>query len=242
MSKVTKILLVEDDHRLATLIAEFLAKQLFEVKVISRGDTVADYVRNNTIDLILLDIMLPGMNGLDVCKVIREFYHGPIIMITALGESLDEILGLELGADDYVIKPIEPRVLLARVRAQLRRFTQPLNSLQNATIHTEESTNLIFGQLTIAPASRTVTLYEQDIPMTTAEFDVLLLLAKDAGKVLSRDQLLLGLKGIDFDGVDRTIDIHISRLRRKLDDDLDIPNRIKTLRSKGYLFNSHGWD
>ncbi|CNK97614.1 response regulator [Yersinia mollaretii] len=241
MSKVTKILLVEDDHRLATLIAEFLAKQLFQVKVISRGDTAVEYVRNNSLDLILLDIMLPGMNGLDVCKVIREFYNGPIIMITALGESLDEILGLELGADDYIIKPIEPRVLLARVRAQLRRFNQPVSSIQNSTINTEESTKLEFGQLTIIPTSRTVTLYEQEIPMTTAEFDVLLLLAKDAGKVLSRDELLLGLKGIDFDGVDRTIDIHISRLRRKLDDDLDTPSRIKTLRGKGYLFNGNGW-
>ncbi|CNJ22166.1 response regulator [Yersinia mollaretii] len=241
MSKVTKILLVEDDHRLATLIAEFLAKQLFQVKVISRGDTAVEYVRNNSLDLILLDIMLPGMNGLDVCKVIREFYNGPIIMITALGESLDEILGLELGADDYIIKPIEPRVLLARVRAQLRRFNQPVSNLQNSTINTEESTKLEFGQLTIIPTSRTVTLYEQEIPMTTAEFDVLLLLAKDAGKVLSRDELLLGLKGIDFDGVDRTIDIHISRLRRKLDDDLDTPSRIKTLRGKGYLFNGNGW-
>lgn len=238
MTKPTTILLVEDDTRLAALTADFLKRQMFDVTIEGNGTAAIAYIEKHQPDLILLDIMLPGTSGMDVCKVVRPFYSGPIIMLTAMGESLDQVLGLELGADDYIIKPIEPRVLLARVRAQLRRVNQTAQQTKD-----ERQNNILtFGQLAINPDSRTVTLYDQQVPMTTAEFDVLLLLASEPGKVLTRDTLLLALKGIDFDGLDRTIDIHISRLRRKLDDDVDSPQKIKTIRGKGYMLNRDGWN
>jgi DNA-binding response OmpR family regulator len=237
MAKSTTILLVEDDSRLATLTADFLTRQMFDVTIEGNGTAAIAYIEKHQPDLVLLDIMLPGASGMDVCKAVRPFYSGPIIMLTAMGESLDQVLGLELGADDYIIKPIEPRVLLARVRAQLRRVNQPAQPKDD-----RQNSTLTFGQLSINPDSRTVTLYDQQIPMTTAEFDVLWLLASEPGKVLTRDMLLLALKGIDFDGLDRTIDIHISRLRRKLDDDVDSPQKIKTVRGKGYLLNRDGWN
>ncbi|WP_411704735.1 winged helix-turn-helix domain-containing protein [Edaphovirga cremea] len=237
MAKSTTILLVEDDTRLATLTADFLTRQMFDVTIEGNGTAAIAYIEKHQPDLVLLDIMLPGASGMDVCKAVRPFYSGPIIMLTAMGESLDQVLGLELGADDYIIKPIEPRVLLARVRAQLRRVNQPAQPKDD-----RQNSTLTFGQLSINPDSRTVTLYDQQIPMTTAEFDVLWLLASEPGKVLTRDMLLLALKGIDFDGLDRTIDIHISRLRRKLDDDVDSPQKIKTVRGKGYLLNRDGWN
>ncbi|WP_211317696.1 winged helix-turn-helix domain-containing protein [Edaphovirga cremea] len=237
MAKSTTILLVEDDTRLATLTADFLTRQMFDVTIEGNGIAAIAYIEKHQPDLVLLDIMLPGASGMDVCKAVRPFYSGPIIMLTAMGESLDQVLGLELGADDYIIKPIEPRVLLARVRAQLRRVNQPAQPKDD-----RQNSTLTFGQLSINPDSRTVTLYDQQIPMTTAEFDVLWLLASEPGKVLTRDMLLLALKGIDFDGLDRTIDIHISRLRRKLDDDVDSPQKIKTVRGKGYLLNRDGWN
>jgi two-component system OmpR family response regulator/two-component system response regulator RstA len=237
MNERKTIVLVEDDKPLATLISDFLRNHMFNVTVIGDGESAVAYILRHHPDLVLLDIMLPIKNGMDVCKELRGLYHGPIIMLTALGESLDQILGLELGADDYIIKPVEPRVLLARIRAQLRRVSKPI------VVENKEPANpaLELGKLVIIPSSRTVFLYQQEIPMTTAEFDLLLLLAKDAGKVLTRDQLLMALKGIDFDGLDRTIDIHISRLRRKLDDNTETPKKIKTIRGKGYLLNRDGW-
>lgn len=237
MNEKKIIVLVEDDTGLATLIREFLINHMFDVIVVNDGNSAVSRIQQINPHLVLLDIMLPGKNGMDICKEIREFYHGSVIMLTALGDSLDQVLGLELGADDYIVKPIEPRVLLARIRAQLRRVNKPAE-VENKPAN---SPALDLGQLVISPDSRTVLLYRQEVPMTTAEFDLLLLLAKEAGKVLTRDQLLMALKGIDFDGVDRTIDIHISRLRRKLDDNTEHPNKIKTVRGKGYLLNRDGW-
>jgi two-component system OmpR family response regulator/two-component system response regulator RstA len=238
MNERKTIVLVEDDKPLATLISDFLRNHMFDVTVIGDGESAVTHILQHHPDLVLLDIMLPGKSGMDICKELGGLYHGPIIMLTALGESLDQILGLELGADDYIIKPVEPRVLLARIRAQLRRVSKPV------VAEKKEPANpaLELGQLVIMPSSRTVFLYQQEIPMTTAEFDLLLLLAKDAGNVLTRDQLLMALKGIDFDGLDRTIDIHISRLRRKLDDNTENPKKIKTIRGKGYLLNRDGWN
>ncbi|WMT16049.1 winged helix-turn-helix domain-containing protein [Serratia fonticola] len=234
MNEKKAIVLVEDDKSLAALISGFLRDHMFEVIFFGDGESAIVHIQQNQPHLVLLDIMLPGKSGMDVCQELRSFYHGPIIMLTALGDNLDQILGLELGADDYIIKPVEPRVLLARIRAQLRRTNKPAE-VKN------DNPAMEFGQLIILPDSRTVSLYQQEIPMTTAEFDLLLLLAKDAGKVLTRDQLLMALKGIDFDGLDRTIDIHISRLRRKLDDNTEHPIKIKTIRGKGYLLNRDGW-
>jgi two-component system OmpR family response regulator/two-component system response regulator RstA len=157
-----------------------------------------------------------------------------ILMLTARDEDFDQILGLELGADDYIAKPVQPRVLLARIKALLRRLPTP------GEIDAGDSQ--VFGQFRISQATRTATLNSQSIDLTTAEFDLLWLLASHAGNVLSRDDLLQELRGIGFDGLDRSIDARISRLRKKLNDDPENPTRIKTVRGKGYLFSKHDWN
>ena len=232
-----RILLVEDDDRLAELTAEYLRKNDFEVAIESRGDTAEARILAERPDLVVLDIMLPGQDGFSVCRAIRPKYDGIILMLTARDEDIDQILGLELGADDYITKPVPPRVLLARIKALLRR----------AGTGTEEGgdgaamESLTFGNFSISQHTRSATLAGDAIDLTTAEFDLLWLLAKHAGAILSRDDLLQQLRGIGFDGLDRSIDARISRLRKKLNDDPENPTRIKTVRGKGYLFSRHDW-
>jgi two-component system OmpR family response regulator/two-component system response regulator RstA len=179
--------------------------------------------------------MLPGKDGFEVCRAVRSQYRGVILMLTARDEDFDQILGLEMGADDYIAKPVQPRVLLARIKALLRRL--PPRRGANG-----ESDNMVFGQFKISQATRTASLSGHTIDLTTAEFDLLWLLASHAGNVLSRDDLLQELRGIGFDGLDRSIDARISRLRKKLNDDPENPTRIKTVRGKGYLFSKHDWN
>jgi two-component system OmpR family response regulator/two-component system response regulator RstA len=181
-------------------------------------------------DLVVLDLMLPVKNGFDVCREVRAFYPRPILMITAGTEEADEVLGLELGADDYLSKPIRPRLLLARIKALLRRGNEK-DVLRTRT----------FGRFRIDSRSRTVTIAGTVIAMTGNEFDVLWLLASHAGEVISRDDLVTRLRGIDYDGFDRSIDIRISRIRRKLEDDPEQPVKIKTVRGRGYLFAGDVW-
>ncbi len=230
-----KILLVEDDTRLAALTAEYLRKNNFDVDVEENGNTAAERILKESPDLVILDVMLPGKDGFEVCKTVREKYPGIILMLTARDEDYDQILGLELGADDYIAKPVPPRVLLARVKALLRR---------NHTAGTSNSAAEIleFGAFKISQQTRNTVLHNDPISLTTAEFDLLWLLATHAGNVLSRDDLLQELRGIGFDGLDRSIDARISRLRRKLGDDPENPKRIKTVRGKGYLFSKNDWD
>ena len=230
------ILLIEDDQRLANLTAEYLRKNDFEVGIEERGDTAESRILNENPDLVILDIMLPGKDGFEVCRGVRSRYKGVILMLTARDEDLDQILGLELGADDYIAKPVQPRLLLARIKALLRRAptTQDRDS-ENA------DGELAFGSFRISQATRSTHLGSESIELTTAEFDLLWLLASHAGSVLSRDDLLQQLRGIGFDGLDRSIDARISRLRRKLGDDPENPTRIKTVRGKGYLFSKHDW-
>ena len=231
-----RILLIEDDQRLANLTAEYLRKNDFEVGIEERGDTAESRILNENPDLVILDIMLPGKDGFEVCRGVRSRYKGVILMLTARDEDLDQILGLELGADDYIAKPVQPRLLLARIKALLRRAptTQDSDS-ENA------DGELAFGSFRISQATRSTHLGRESIELTTAEFDLLWLLASHAGSVLSRDDLLQQLRGIGFDGLDRSIDARISRLRRKLGDDPENPTRIKTVRGKGYLFSKHDW-
>jgi two-component system OmpR family response regulator/two-component system response regulator RstA len=232
----TRILLVEDDDRLAKLTAEYLQKNEFEVAIEARGDTAEARILADDPDLVILDIMLPGKDGFEVCRSVRARYKGVILMLTARDEDLDQILGLELGADDYLSKPVQPRLLLARIKALLRR-TPALAGGQDGNAVAE----LSFGSFRISQAMRSVMLGGETIDLTTAEFDLLWLLALHAGSVLSRDDLLQQLRGIGFDGLDRSIDARISRLRRKLSDDPENPTRIKTVRGKGYLFSKHDW-
>ena len=233
----TRILLVEDDERLAKLTAEYLRKNEFEVTIEGRGDTAEARILKEDPDLVILDVMLPGKDGFEVCRAVRQQYKGVILMLTARDEDLDQILGLELGADDYIAKPVQPRLLLARIKALLRRAPGSGESGPSA----DETDELEFGNFRISQATRNAHLGEDIIDLTTAEFDLLWLLARHAGNILSRDDLLQQLRGIGFDGLDRSIDARISRLRRKLGDDPENPTRIKTVRGKGYLFSKHDW-
>jgi DNA-binding response OmpR family regulator len=230
------ILLVEDDIRLSALIVEYLEQNAFKVETEFRGDTAVQRIINLQPDLVVLDLMLPGLDGFEVCKQARSNFTGPILMLTAKDEDIDQVVGLEIGADDYVVKPTQPRLLLARIRALLRR------TLQTSEQH-PDSTNstLDFGTLKIINSSRSVLLNETPLQLTTVEYDLLLLLATHAGEVLSRDQISESLTGIEYNGLDRSIDIRISRLRKLLKDDSSKPKGIKTVRGQGYLFVAEGW-
>lgn len=226
------ILLVEDDLSLAEWVIQYLQGHDFIVHHIARGDHIVASVKQQAPELIILDVMLPYRNGFEVCRELRGFYTNPILMLTACGEEADEVLGLELGANDYLTKPVKPRVLLARIKALLRRDS--FESLPEGKLR--------FGKLRILRDAKAVFYGEQSVPVTAHEFDVLWLLASNAGQVISRDALVTQLRGIEYDGFDRSIDIRISRLRKKLHDDPEQPYRIKTIWSKGYLFSPEVWE
>lgn len=228
---------MEDDPRLASLVHDYLEQHGFEVGVEERGDTAAARILAEQPDLLVLDLMLPGRDGLEICQEIRGAYHGPVLILTAREDEVDEVAGLELGADDYVKKPVEPRVLLARVRALLRRSrgTAPESPDPGG------DGRLVFGSLRIETGSRSVFLDGEEIELTTTEFDLLHLLAARAGEVVERDWLYRELRGIDYDGVDRSVDIAVSRLRKKLEPDPSHPRGIRTVWSRGYLFAADAW-
>lgn len=236
MNDKKHILLVEDDRRLVGLIRDYLEQQAFEVSIVERGDIAVPLIIECQPDLVVLDIMLPGKDGLSVCKEVRHLYDGPILMLTAREKDSDEIEGLEIGADDYVKKPIEPRVLLARIRALLRRFS---SSVQ-ANVATTD-TIIEFGALRICLSSRRVMLGDEQIELTSAEYDLLLILAQSAGTTLDREHLFKTLRGVAYDGLDRTMDVSVSRLRKKLGDSSTRPFRIKTVWGQGYLFVPDAW-
>ena len=231
---VKKILLVEDDRQLSDLVTDFLTSEGYHVKQEFRGDTVAKRVDLFTPDLIILDIMLPGKDGFAVCRDLRPSFSGPILMLTAKGTDFDQVLGLEIGADDYVIKPVEPRVLLARVTALLRRGKLPNQS--------QEVGEVSHGDLHINRASRKVTLKDENVDLTSQEFDLLWLLASKAGEVQNRDYIYKAVVGREYDGLDRSVDVRVSRLRKKLFDDTETPFRIKTIWGQGYLFVPDAWE
>lgn len=230
-----RVLLVEDDVRLAKLISEYLSEYEFTVSVIHRGDTALEFFKQVQPDIVVLDLMLPGLDGMVVCHQINEISNVPILILTARQDAFDEVSGLEQGADDYVNKPIQPRVLLARLRALLRRSSKGAPVQAQA----EPSDELIFGELTISKTSRQVYWHGQLVDLSASEYKLLITLAEAAGKVLSRDELLKKMRGIEFDGLDRSIDNNISRLRRKFDDDSS--EKIKTVWGEGYLFNPSAW-
>jgi two-component system OmpR family response regulator len=229
------ILLVEDDTALAELIASYLERNGYSVNVIGRGDQVRERARLTPPDLVILDLMLPGLDGLQVCRLLRaDSASLPILMLTARDDSHDQVLGLEMGADDYVTKPCEPRVLLARVRTLLRRssLAEPLAA----------NDRILMGNLCIDLSERTVTWRGQPVEMSSGEYNLLVVLARHAGEVLSRDQILQRLRGIEFNGTDRSVDVAISKLRRKFDDNAGEARKIKTVWGKGYLFSRSEWE
>lgn len=226
-----RILIVEDDQRLADLTREYLEGNGLQVAIESDGGQAVARILKERPDLVVLDLMLPGEDGLSICRKLRGRYEGPILMLTARTDDMDQVLGLELGADDYVCKPVRPRVLLARIRALLRRS----ETVVEATV-VENQRRLEFGPLVIDNAMREAWLNERSIELTSAEFDLLWLLAVNAGRILSREEIFNSLRGIEYDGQDRSIDVRISRIRPKIGDDPMHPRLIKTVRSKGYLF------
>jgi DNA-binding response OmpR family regulator len=232
MSQNNLILLVEDDRRLAQLVKDFLESNDFQVAIEENGNRVIRQAQNLNPALIILDLMLPGKDGLTLCKELRPQFKGPILMLTARDSDLDQVLGLEYGADDYVIKPAEPRVLLARIRALMRRYYQNDPREQEA---------LVFGQLCIQPTARKVVLAGEDVVLSSHEYDLLLSLAAQAGQILSREFLFNHIYNREYDGLDRTIDVRISQLRKKLNDNPENPTRIKTIWGKGYLFIADAW-
>lgn len=230
-----RILLVEDDISLAQWFEDYLSEHGFSVSVVARGDQAINAIKDQSPDLVVLDVMLPGCSGFDVCRDVRSFYYSPILMMTARDQEMDEVLGLELGADDYLSKPVKPRVLLARIEALLRRQTRAEVQL------TASSNDLNFGALTLDERSRSVTLNGTEIELSTSEFNLLLLLAKQAGTPVARTDIVSELRGIEYDGFDRSTDVIVSRLRKKLGDDVSSPYRIKTVWGKGYLFVPGAW-
>jgi two-component system OmpR family response regulator/two-component system response regulator RstA len=229
MDKI-RILLVEDDASLADWISVYLTSHNYVVDHVEDGLLAVKKIKKDNPDLVLLDVMLPNKNGFDICKEVLSYYHNPILMLTACNDESDEILGLELGATDFIGKPVRPKVLLARIKALLRREQQmPASSM------------LTFDQLQLDFNNKSVFLAQQSITVTVTEFDLLWCLAKSAGTIVSRETLLQNRRGIEYDGFDRSIDIAISRLRKKLGDIHNPPEKIKTIRAKGYLFAANAW-
>lgn len=223
MCNGNKLLIVEDDEALASLLREYLQRHGFIVSLLYKGSSVVETVLEIKPDLVILDLMLPDASGLDICRELRSSWRGPVLMLTAMKDDADIVVGLEVGADDYVGKPVTPRVLLARIRALLRRGSA------------DASAEIIRrGNLHINVPSREVTLRGNPVDLTTTEFDLLVLLARRAGRVQERSQLVEELRGIDFHSFDRTVDVIISRLRRKLEDPSS-GELIKTVRGVGYL-------
>lgn len=221
------ILIVEDDQELATLTRDFLNQFEFECQIEGNGANAIELILSSQPDLVLLDIMLPEVDGLQICQQIKQQYNGKIIMLTARTDTIDQVLGLELGADDYVSKPVEPRLLLARARAVLRRESQ-------APAAVEEIQR--FNDITINRHKREVTKSGQVVELSNPEYDLFEFMTQNSGVVLSRDQIFKCLRGVEYDGLNRQVDIHVSSLRAKLEQDPTSPNLIKTVRSKGYLF------
>jgi len=221
---MTQILIVEDDTKIAHLLKRFLNSENFDAEIIEDGRRAVDFIRQHNPALVLLDLMLPGMDGIDVCKTIRPAYQGPILMLTASGEEAHELMALNTGIDDFVSKPVRLPILLARINALLRR-----------TGGNSEPDQITIQDLVLNKGSRAVKRQDQILPLNESEFELLWLLALQEGEVVSREFLFQQLLGREYDGLDRSIDMKISNLRKKLDDTESPPRYIRTLRNRGYI-------
>jgi DNA-binding response OmpR family regulator len=219
------VLLVDDDPRLAALLREFLEARSFSVLVAGDGSAGLVRLRSESPDIVILDVMLPGKDGFGICKEIRSFSNVPIIMLTARGDETDRIVGLELGADDYLPKPFSPHELLARMRAVLRRGSLP----------TGDEPAIVAAGIRLDPARREVEVDGAAVVLTTTEFDILRVLLASAGRVVPRERLMELARGPDFASFERSVDVHVSHLRRKIGDDPRAPTRLKTVRGIGYM-------
>jgi len=220
-----RILMIDDDSRLAGMVSDYLGGAGFRVTVAGTAQSGEALLRREAFDAVILDLMLPDADGLDLCRRLRGTTDVPILMLTARGEPMDRVVGLEIGADDYLAKPFEPRELQARLRAILRR---------KGTV--AQSDTLRFGRLEVDKGARLVRVDGEERPITSYQFALLLALAERAGRVLSRDALMDLLKGEKLEAFDRSVDVHVSRIRAAIEDDPRKPRRILTVRGAGYVF------
>ncbi len=226
--RMTRLLMIDDDEKLVALMREYLESHGFEVAAAHDGNAGVEAALSTKPALVILDLMLPGIDGLEVCRRVRQSSRVPILMLTARGDETDRVVGLEMGADDYLPKPFSTRELLARIRAILRR--------SDGEADKETPSIVRAGPLVVDIGSRAVTVRGQPVDLTTAEFDLLHALASSAGRVLSRDQLLQRVHGEDWAAYDRSVDVHISRIRQKIEQDPRRPELLKTIRGVGYQF------
>ncbi len=224
------ILVIDDDPGLSELVGEYLTARGFRVALSPDGSAGLERLRAGGIDLIILDVMMPGMDGFEVCREIRKLGAIPVIMLTARGDEMDRIVGLEMGADDYLPKPFNPRELLARIKAVLRRAAAPR----------ETDSAITAVGIRIDPARREATVDGDELVLTTTEFEILRVLVASAGRVIPREKLMELARGAEWATYDRSVDVHISHLRRKLGDDPRRPRRIKTVRGVGYIVPRDG--
>lgn len=222
-----EVLIVDDDTRLSAMVSDYLTGNGFSVRTAPNALAGLDEIRRRPPDAVVLDVMMPDLDGFETCRRIRAESDVPVLMLTAKGEETDRIVGLEIGADDYLPKPFNPRELLARLRAILRRSAAPRRA---------EARPLRFGRLEIDPGARSVRLDGEERTLTSRQFDLLLVLAENAGRTLTRDQIMDRLKGTELEAFDRSIDVHISRIRAAIEDDPRHPRRIVTVRGTGYVF------
>lgn len=235
MSANTPLLMIEDDSRLAQMMVDYLGQSGYAVAHAVSGESGLEQLPLVMPELVMLDLMMPGIDGLEVCRRIRalpgQLGRVPVIMLTAKGDPMDRIVGLEIGADDYLPKPFEPRELLARIRAVLRRRGDG-----GATSITRSTPVLRFGSLEIDRDARMVQVGERLCELTSYQFDLLVAMAERAGRVLTRDQIMEAVRGRELDAFDRSIDVHIGRIRQAIEEDSKEPKRILTVRGVGYVF------
>ncbi len=224
----TRLLIVDDDTELTGLLTELLGQDGFAIDTLATGRNAADAAASGNYDLVILDVMLPEVNGFDVLRALRRTSRVPVILLTARGADVDRIVGLEIGADDYLAKPFNPRELTARIRAVLRRVAAPASGADRRALSVDD--------VVLDPASRTVRRGDDPVDLTTVEFDILRALLAEAGATVSREAIAEKVLGRRFDPLDRSVDMHISKLRRKLGPRADGDERIKTIRGVGYIY------
>jgi len=234
-TELPRILLVEDDIELAELVEEYLADNHFTVAHEARGDRAVERILSENYDLVILDIMLPGKDGRDVCREVRPYFKGPIIMLTALSEEIDEIAGLQIGADDYLAKPVGPRLLMTHIQSLLRLVKRVDESPVTPPFATSSDHIIVVGPIVIDGRNRSATLNGEKVNLTTSEFDLLHYMAQHKGEILDRDQIFREVLGVEYDGLERSIDQRVIRLRKKLGDNSRNPKLIKSVHGTGYL-------
>lgn len=228
--KPVHVMIVDDDAVNGQRLGDYFVRQDYRVSLEGNGKTALQRIADEQPDAVVANVDLPGDNGLTLCKLSRQNFAGPFVLMSERAEELDQVLGLDMGADDYVLKDISPRLLCARLSAVFRRMS--MTQLPRHCHHER----LDFGDLVIDNTMREAWLHDEPIELTSAEFDLLWLLCSHAGRILTREEIFTSLRGIEYDGQDRSVDVRVSRIRPKVGDDPDHPRRIKTVRSKGYLF------